>query len=192
LCPRCRLFVEICICNELYRVQNRNHLTLLMHIKELNRLTNSGRLLGLTLERFSMVVKGHINEVFNPELLIKKNCINLILHPAASRVLSSKDSSAEMPINLIIPDGTWRQSNKLLRSEIVLQNIPRVRLPVADESNYQLRKEKNPEHISTYEAASRALGILEGDSIKNELDVFFDLFVRSLLIRSGRISKSAL
>lgn len=161
-----------------------------MHIKEYSRLTNSGRLLGLTLSEYTMAVKGGMGETFDPEKLIKNDYNNLILHPAASRILKNEDSSNERAVNLIIPDGTWRQSNRLLRSEPLLQNIPRVRLPVADESNYQLRKEKLPEHLSTFEAASRALGIMEGIEVQKELDSFFKLFVSKLLSRSGRCLKS--
>lgn len=187
LCAHCRLYLDICICDFIKKNSIKNKITLFMHVKEYGRLTNTGNLLTLCLDNISVVVKGRIGEVFSANDLIKPNHNNLILHPTGSRILSKNDSSNKYPINLIIPDGTWSQSNKMLNSETILHSIPRVRLPLIRESDYVLRKESHFERISTFEAAARALGILEDQEIEIEMLKLFKIFVNKLLKRSGRL-----
>lgn len=187
LCARCHLFLDICICDAIKKISNSNKITLFMHAKEFGRLTNTGNLLALCLENISVVVKGRIGEKFSADQLVNHNLNNLILHPTGSRILSKNDLNDKYPINLIIPDATWSQSNKMLNSEISLHNIPRVRLPLLRESDYILRKESHFERISTFEAAARALGILEDQKIEIEMLKLFKIFVDKLLKRSGRL-----
>ena len=185
LCPACRLYPEICICASTPRLNNFNKISLLIHVKEYCRLTNTGHLLELCLQNFTLEFYGKPKQPCNPLNLISSLHQNYILHPAASLTLQDISHSGQ-PVNLIIPDGTWRQSSRMLRSDLKLTNLPRVRLSGCFESAYLLRKERTAGHLSTFEAAALALSELAEQQITSEMLTFFNHFVHKLRQRAGK------
>ncbi len=71
-----------------------------------------------------------------------------------------------LPLTLVVVDGTWSTARKLLQRNVVLRDLPRVRLTPDRGSAYRIRREPRAECLSTIEAVSRALGCLERDERK--------------------------
>ena len=67
----------------------------------------------------------------------------------------------QLPLLLVVPDGTWRKARKLLHLNPLLAQLPRVTLPEGAVSRYRLRKAPGPGALSTLEAIVQALEILE-------------------------------
>ncbi len=65
------------------------------------------------------------------------------------------------PALLIVPDGTWRKARKIVRMNPVLNTLPRLSLPPGEPSEYRVRKASEPAAVSTIEAISRSLSLLE-------------------------------
>lgn len=62
---------------------------------------------------------------------------------------------------LIVPDGTWRNVRKIIQFSPVLKTLPHLSLPLGEPSQYRVRKTRETEAVSTIEAITRALTVLE-------------------------------
>ena len=83
---------------------------------------------------------------------------------------------------LVVLDGTWRKSRKMLQRNPLLQALPRLSLTPLAPSRYSVRKAHQPHQRSTLEAACAALAQLESDSDKFSLLLAaFDGFVAQQL-----------
>ena len=81
-------------------------------------------------------------------------------------------------IRLIVLDGTWRKSRKMLFLNPWLQALPRLPLAGLPPSGYLIRKAHKPDQLSTLEAVCAALAQLETDAEKYQpLLKAFDGFV---------------
>jgi DTW domain-containing protein YfiP len=154
-------------------------LTLLIHRREVSRTTNTGRLATLALTNSAMLVRGNRDEPLKIKEVLPENYQPLLLYPRDDAHILSHQflSSFTLPINLIVPDGNWRQAAKVAKRENMLKKIPKVRLPFIKESEYRLRKETNVEGLATIEAIARSLGIIEGLEVQEPLEKIFKLMV---------------
>ncbi|MEO5658336.1 MAG: tRNA-uridine aminocarboxypropyltransferase, partial [Polaromonas sp.] len=81
-------------------------------------------------------------------------------------------------LRLIVLDGTWRKSRKMLYRNPLLQQLPRLALRNMPASGYRIRKAHKPDQLSTLEATCAALAQLEGKTEPFEpLLAAFDGFV---------------
>ena len=79
---------------------------------------------------------------------------------------------------MLVLDGTWRKSRKMLHLNPILQSLPRLSLQGLPPSNYRIRKAHRSSQLSTLEATCSALMQLEGDVDKFQaLLTAFDGFV---------------
>ncbi len=67
-------------------------------------------------------------------------------------------------LRLVVIDGTWRKSRKMLYLNPALQRLPRLALHDVGASGYLIRKAHLPDQLSTFEASCHALAQLEGES----------------------------
>ncbi len=67
---------------------------------------------------------------------------------------------------LIVLDGTWRRSRRLLHLNPWLQTLPRLALEAPPPSRYAIRKAQAPLQRSTLEACALALAALDGDEAR--------------------------
>ena len=67
-------------------------------------------------------------------------------------------------LRLVVLDGTWRKSRKMLYLNPPLQQLSRLPLHDLPASRYRIRKAHAPGQLSTLEATCAALAQLEGDA----------------------------
>ncbi len=90
----------------------------------------------------------------------------------------ANESNAERRYRLIVLDGTWRKSRKMLALNPLLQQLPRLALHNPPISHYTIRKAHRPEQLSSFEASCLALMQLEKNSEKfRPLLTAFDGFI---------------
>jgi DTW domain-containing protein YfiP len=70
-----------------------------------------------------------------------------------------------------------------------MASLPRVTLPSGQETSYLLRHEPKMEGLATMEAIARAFGILEGESVQEELEAIFRIMVDRTLYSRGQIAR---
>lgn len=103
-------------------------------------------------------------EQFDPAAL-RSERHSLLLYPAApgEAGLAAEPLPPPERLRLIVLDGTWRKSRKLLHQNPWLAALPRFSLQPAEPARYgALRRAQRPGQLSTLEAALRALEQLEG------------------------------
>ncbi|MBC7820329.1 MAG: class II glutamine amidotransferase [Planctomycetaceae bacterium] len=92
------------------------------------------------------------------------------------------------PVNLIVPDASWRQTKKFVRREPGLVGIPHVRLPLGPPSEYRLRAQPSDQNLCTQEAIARAIGILACRAAQAELETLLRVLGERTLWSRGMLA----
>jgi DTW domain-containing protein YfiP len=163
---------------------------LLLHSRELARVSNSGLLAAQMIGSMKEVHYGTPDYRFKPEDIISPSKLNLVLYPDASRSISSyvKENVSAKDINLIIPDGNWPQANSMTKKLVSTGKFSPVRLENPTGGRYWLRIDHNhAEGVSTLEAIASVLEALSLGAEASTLRSGFERFVyESLLIRGKK------
>jgi len=160
-CERCGLPLSTCLCALVARVDNEVEVLVLQHPREAAEAKGSTRLLRLALARCVVVV----GETFDPATLLSLLgggvSGNALLYPSETSESPSKGFAAPLR-RLVVLDGTWRKSFRMLHANPLLQSLPRYAIASPGAARYAaLRKARLPEQLSTLEATCAALAALE-------------------------------
>ena len=173
---------DACICRWIRPVRVQTAVVVLQHPLEAQHPKGSARLLHLSLPGSCLLT----GEVFDDAVL--RSALNrypdaegkprqaVLLYPvepdnqvqAALQPPATADSIASPLFDpartcLVVLDGTWRKSRKMLHANGWLQRLPRLSLQAAAPSRYSaVRKARRPDQLSTLEATCAALAQLEG------------------------------
>lgn len=161
-------------------------MSLLVHIKERNLSSNTALLAHRSLQNSEILFRGEINQDLNDVSFIKDNYHPLYLYPTPDAVILDDEliKKFNKPIQLIVPDGTWRQAKKVHKRIDCLQNIQKVMLPKQSEKSiYELRKQKFEYGMCTLEAIAYAMRIVESE------ECFLSL-LKILKIKNERVKQS--
>lgn len=162
-CPRCLRPQTHCLCELIPQLESRTRVLLLQHPSEVNHALNTARLAALGLTNAEL----RVGEVFEDlaTLLNPPGYRARLLFPGEGAQLITAHAHApagdDLPLLLVVPDGTWRKARKLLHLNPLLAQLPRVTLPEGAVSRYRLRKAPGPGALSTLEAIVQALEVLE-------------------------------
>ena len=93
-------------------------------------------------------------------------------------------------LRLIVLDGTWRKSRKMLYLNPLLQQLPRLSPTDVPVSRYLIRKAQRIGQLSTLEATCVALAQLEGDGDRFQplLNAFDGFVAQQLASREGSVA----
>ena len=203
--PRCAVCLRpqrACICRWITPTAHQVEVVVLQHPLEVNQAKGSARLLHLSLPR-SVLVTGEVFDEAALQALISAPLAfpasaladadhrpghTLLLYPdsppdpalglRAPPALPAQALREPARLRLIVLDGTWRKSRKMLYLNPLLQQLPRLALADMPASRYRIRKAHKPDQLSTLEATCAALAQLEGAAERFEpLLVAFDGFV---------------
>lgn len=172
-CLRCWRPTPTCFCATLPAppLSHRTELLVLQHPAEAAHAKNTAAFLTLGLQA-ARLLRGTVFDasVARPDAVL--------LYPG--------DSSRQRPAEvgqLILLDGSWRQSRRLLAANPWLAGLPRLALPELP-GRYAIRRAHRPGQLSTLEAGLHALALLEGGAERfAPLWAAFDAFVQSGLCR---------
>ena len=176
LCPRCARAEKTCICHFVVDLSPLVEVLILQHPLELNQVKGSAMLLHLSLNNSQL----HVGESFDvaalSEVLYASGKHPVLIYPEpndggrgdenAESILSEKLLAAPENLRLIVLDGTWRKSRKMLYLNPLLQSLPRLSLHNMPASHYHIRKAHAPDQLSTLEASCYALMELENNKEK--------------------------
>lgn len=188
-CPRCFIRRVLCVCEIVPSFDLKTRVVVLLHNRESKRPTNTGRLLGLALTHFDLHVRGVKGQRLQTENLVDSERTPLFFYPSERAVPLDSEliSSIEKPVTLIVPDGSWRQAAKVQHREPAFKNILHVKLKNGPQPQYYLRRETKPGGMATFLAVARALGVLEGVHVQEELEKFFNIFAERTLWSRARL-----
>lgn len=158
-CERCQRPLARCYCAQLSTIDNTLPIWILQHPTEVRHALGTARIAAIGLRDCTLEVSKHVdaNHPFaNTELA------PVLIYPGpSSRPLQALAHAPRSPLLFI--DATWRKSRRMLIENPWLEALPRYALPTPPPSHYRIRREPNPEAISTLEAIVHCLGLLEGD-----------------------------
>lgn len=175
-CPRCRMHASLCLCELVPRLETRTRLVLVIHRIEDRKPTNTGRLAIACLPNSQIHVRGFTSSS-ETALAIDPDSQPVFLFPADDAIPIAHFADSPRPVTLIVPDGTWRQAFKVRNRLPGLRDVPCVSVPNDAPTRYRLRAEPHRDGLATLEAIARALGVLEGPRIRQELERVFDVMV---------------
>ncbi|WP_457420422.1 tRNA-uridine aminocarboxypropyltransferase [Roseateles sp. P5_E7] len=150
-CERCERPLATCLCATLPAppLAHRTELLILQHPAEAGHAKNTAALLTLGLQR-ARLLRG---ELFDASLAGPGTAL---LYPGEGAAAAPADVD-----RLILLDGNWRQSRRLLAANPWLAALPRLSLP-EQPGRYAIRRAHRPGQLSTLEAGLHALALLEG------------------------------
>jgi len=176
--------VELLILQHPLEVDNPKGTARLLHLSlPGSRLLSGGR---FDAELWQPPGNGRHTLLLYPDLLSDR-AAGLAAPPELARGLLQDPSQ----LRLVVLDGTWRKSRRMLHLNPSLQLLPRLSLRDVPASGYLIRRAHRPDQLSTLEAACAALAQLEGDGEKfRALLAAFEGFVAWQQVLSGRGSCS--
>uniref|UniRef100_A0A7C2B0S4 tRNA-uridine aminocarboxypropyltransferase n=1 Tax=Pseudomonas graminis TaxID=158627 RepID=A0A7C2B0S4_9PSED len=182
-CERCLRPTDHCLCGLISALGSRTRVLILQHPSEVNHALNTARLAALGL----MNAELHVGEVFEdlPKWLSRPGYRACLLFPGEEAVALTASSGEDVPLLLVVPDGTWRKARKLLHLNPSLAALPRVVLTNAPPSRYRLRKAPGPDALSTLEAIVHALHTLEPETSFEGLLRPFDALIDGQIAAMG-------
>ncbi|MBW1879928.1 MAG: DTW domain-containing protein [Deltaproteobacteria bacterium] len=186
-CRHCRMQIARCICDLVPTLDIETRVVVVMHKREWAKTTATAHLAALAIPSCEIRLRGRVDEPLAIEDLLAEDRQSLLLYPSenATPLCRALVEADPRPVTLVVPDGSWRQAAKAARREAVLSALPQVSLPAEAPSRYRLRREPKREGLATFEAISRALGIIEGPEVRARLDAFFEAMVQRTLASRG-------
>lgn len=185
-------------------------MTVLAHFCEIKKPTNTAKLAARVLARCRILELGALApgaefgrdaaRAAGAELTQQLTALDpqrtLLLYPSDEAVPLDElllQREPGQPLELLVPDGTWAATRRLVRRHPELQRLQAVRL-CERQSNYALRRNAVPGLLCTLEAIACALGVLDGSNVEAGLLAAFDTWqTAALAARHGRpVSRSPL
>ena len=192
-CAACGSSLALCMCAELPRLELRTRVALVIHRHELLRSSNTGMLALRALVNSELRVSGELREQLDLSELLSPQYRSLLYFPSADAQELTPELVAQdpRPIQLIVPDGTWRQARKIHSRQYELKQVPRVKISTANDSGYQLRAQSRREGMATLLAIAAALRIIESDAVADRLTQLYQARVARTLAARGQLPKDS-
>jgi DTW domain-containing protein YfiP len=170
-CQTCGVSATACLCDVVPRIDLRTKVCLVIHHRELSRRSNTGLLAIRALINSEVRVRGEQREALDLEDLLTVQYRTFLFYPSADAIELNQELVLKepTPIQLLVPDGTWRQARKIHSRHRELSDLPRVKISTPNHSIFQLRAQSKPERMATLQAIAEGLGVIEGDRVRVQL-----------------------
>ena len=189
-CLNCGLPITVCICDWIESAQGLSldfHLHIIMHEKELGRNTNTGRLPGLIFEKNTTYYIWKRKEAPAKLISAMENESNLfvLLYPSddESKVMTPAEvneirSLCDVKLNVLVIDGTWQESVKIVNRTPYLKNVKRLAISQGEKSLFHLRRNQKDGNLCTSEAIAAAMMQLGFENESKVLNDLTELFLK--------------
>jgi DTW domain-containing protein YfiP len=164
VCRNCRRPKSVCYCQYLTRIETETRIILLQHPRERDMPIGTARMASLCLPNSELLVG------FNwqssralARLLSDPKRPAALLYPGQD-ARDVRSAPTHGPLTLVVVDGTWANTKKMVRRNPILMNLPRVTFQPEHPSEYRIRREPDAQCVSTIEALMYVLGAIEGNA----------------------------
>lgn len=186
-CLVCGLHKDLCLCHLIPSLDLKTKLVLVIHHRELKRTSNTGRLALHSLKNSDVRVRGEKNKgPLDLSDLLTPSYRTLLFFPSddARELTPELVQESALPIQLIVPDGNWRQASKVSIRHPELNTIERVKISAVNTADKHLRTEHFAEGMSTLQAIAQAFATIEGVDVGQKLnDLYLEKLTRTLKAR---------
>ena len=197
-CNVCHNAVASCICKWISPIFNKTTVVILQHPDEAKKPLGTAKIVSSSLQnsKIKIGVDFPADEDLN-QLTNSPNHSLAILYPTDlaidlqdwrhERVSSlTEETSFTAQKTLIVLDGTWRNTREIMNVNPALKTIRSVKLTPATRSNYRIRKAPFANSLSTVEAVSQALNVLEPETSVEAMNLCFQNMIDYQISRMGR------
>ena len=190
-CSVCGSSLTLCRCAVLPRLDLRTKVALVIHRHELLRSSNTGMLAVRALVNSELRIRGESRAMLDLSCLLSPRYRSLLYYPSSDAVELTPELIAQdpRPIQLIVPDGTWRQARKIHSRQPELKDVPRVKISTPNDATFQLRAQSRAAGMATLLAIAAALGIIEGEAVALQLMRLYQARVARTLAARGLLPK---
>lgn len=159
----------------------------MVHAKELKRTTNTGRLALKALVNSEMRIRGADKEAVDLSDLLSQNYRTILFFPSEDAVELNEAfvNECPLPIQLIVPDGSWRQASKVHYRHHELKDVLRVKITTPNLNPLHMRAETTEFGMATLEAIALALEIIEGEEVGRQLKELYQKKLEATLRGRG-------
>lgn len=188
-CQRCLLLSDYCVCELVGEGrESQPQVLIVRHHWEAFKSTGTARLAALALSNLRILDLA----LENPEPVretLRELADAWLLYPGGSETTARP---AARPQTLVVLDGTWRQTRKMLRRLPELARFPRFSLPAAPdaEPRDRLREPPRPGARSTLESIADALSELDSAACGERLLALHRTFVQRTRRARGQLQAS--
>ena len=175
------------MCDSIARIEVNTKICLVVHHREVTRSSNTGLLALRALVNSEIRIRGETRDALDLSDLITPEYRTFLFYPSDDAVELDNQLVAQdpRPIQLIVPDGTWRQARKVHYRHHELKDIQRVKISTPHVTAFQLRAQQKPERMVTLQAIANGLGVIEGDWAEAHLMKLYHAKVERTLIGRG-------
>ncbi|MGB7950854.1 MAG: tRNA-uridine aminocarboxypropyltransferase [Candidatus Binatia bacterium] len=186
-CPTCAASRALCLCDEAPAIVLKTKIALIIHHRELSRNSNTGLLALKALVNGTVRIRGEDRAALDLQDLLSPEYRSFLFFPCADAVEldDALVGREDKPIQLIVPDGTWRQAKKILSRHPELKELPRVKISKPQNSIFGLRAQSRPERMATLPAIAHALGVIEGGPVQAQLMKLYNAKIERALAGRG-------
>lgn len=205
-CSLCGVHQELCVCAYFPSLKLGFDLIVVQNNHERNKPTNTGRLVAHAAKGSTMLRYAVRGEVFDASPLASAHQPVLLFPREGSRALRRGDllsASTDEVIDeaadeatdrrtarktLVLLDGTWGQCARMSRRIPELAAMQAVHLAPGPPSHWGVRTPSDPSRISSFEAFTRVVALVQGDALAAEMQAFFDRLAAAMLFMKGKLS----
>ena len=208
VCTQCVRPQSACICRWISPTAHAVEVVVVQHPLEEHSAKGSARLLHLSLSRSRMVtgevfaepeLQALLHDPFEPNSRTTRDEKHtVLLYPndtedgSTAATLTSEMLRDPSQLRLIVIDGTWRKSRKMIYLNPLLQQLPRLSLHDVPLSRYLIRKAHRADQLSTLEATCLALKQIEGNGERFQplLNAFDGFVAQQLAQRDSGVTEA--
>ena len=179
-CPECGLSFQ-CLCPKVPKLKSETEIILLTHPNEIQRDTNSGKILTQTLKHCTSYIWNRKQP--DPELLQRISSCDkkvVLLFPSDHSCTIDdieNNTTYNSEFLFIILDSTWQEARKMLNKSHWLKEIPTIHLTTDKVSGYSLRKNQHPGNLCTCEVGIELLHQLGEATEAKQLSDYFEHYL---------------
>ena len=200
ICPVCERPFKVCLCQWVESISNQVELGILQHPTEVSQIKGSAKIVQLAFKNCQTWIAEEIEQLESFKDWLNEGKAVFLLYPAIENQIESFESF-DIPqiqskflledIKVLILDGTWRKTHKMMMLSSTLRGLNRISLVPKTSSNYLIRKQKNADSLSTVEAVYETYVQLERDEEKYQplLRAFESMQAQQLAFRKPPTTK---
>ncbi len=159
-CPICLYPINTCVCRAVKQLNPKTSLYVMQHPSEIKAAKNTIRLAKLCIPELH-IYTGEQPADFK-DLIDLPPADTFLLYPDENaQPIETLSTERTKPVNLIILDGTWKKTYKLLMLNPWLKKFRTLSFNNLPENQYVIRKAKRSDSLSSLEAIAYSLEVIE-------------------------------
>lgn len=185
-CTECGKPLNVCLCRFVLQLEHTVPITIIQHPAETKHPKNSVALLSRSLAHCRVVVSERPDDLLGEIGALYPERSLALLYPETPDQPDPPPAPRQTEdIHLLVLDGTWRKTRRILYENPTTAALPRLQLRTPQSGRYHIRKASDPHQLSTLEACALAIAQLEPQFDAARLLKAFDDWQAHLLEQRG-------